>query len=584
MKKFCKILLTLALCVSMSACGSKKSSSEFSEYTKTLPALIFENNAFDVNFLFDKPEDYGIKKKVYTLDFVSLDDYKKNTEKLEEKLDELDDYDYDELNKDQKITYDLLKAQDEDSDLSIEDTYYLTTNYFDTNSGIQAQLPMSLWVYEFKNKKSMDSFLSILNDAPSVFKKYVKLEKTRQDKGYGMSKTYMDTVIKTLHTINTSDQSYILTSANEKIDNIDFLTQKEKDDYKAKITKAFNEKFLPAFVQTEKDLSAIKIKKKGDGELASYKGGKEYYEKLVSRSAGVDTMKEYTAYLKKAKSKIEDRILPLVKNYPELYTMITSGGDEMMNALQNIHYTDLTSSADVIAYLEETISSDKDFPAIDKLDYQMHTFPESMKDTTLAAAAYFLSAFDDTSGKDEQMILNGTFDQSNFTTIAHESFPGHMYQHNYFKTVKHDILRDLLSDSTYSEGWATYIEDKACDYSQDAATCHLNNINTQLTYMYVLELDKKIHYDGISRKEAYQYMKENFGIKNEEDLKAQYEQLLENPGVFANYYVGYYKLLDLKDAAKKKWGDKYTDYRFNKLILDLGPLPMDLLEKYAKLL
>lgn len=583
MKKISKILLVLSLCISMSACEAKRTSKEFEEYTKTLPSILYENIGFDVNFLFDHPKTYGIKKEKFTLDYVSLDEYKKSNEKLEKKLDKLDDFDYEELNEDQKITYDVLKAQEDDLDISVENQYYMNTNYFDTSSGVQAQLPMSLWVYTFKNKKSIDSFLAVLKDAPTVFKKYVALEKTRQDKGYGMSQTYMNTVLKTFHTINTSDQSYIVTAANEKIDNVDFLTQTEKDNYKAEINKAFQENFLPAFLQTEKDLAALEIKKKGDGELSSYQGGKEYYEYLVTQSAGVQTIKEYNAYLDDAFTSIQNRMFSVLNEYPQLAELIDSQGDDLQNALSNIQYTNLTTSADVIAYLEKTISTAEDFPKINPLEYQMHQFPDAMKETTLAAAAYFLSAFDDTSGKNEQMILNGTFDPSDFQTISHESFPGHMYQHNYFKTVPHNILRDLLSDNTYEEGWATYIEDKACDYTQNAGICHLNSITNQLTYLYVLKLDKMIHYDGMKREEVYRYMKENFGITDENDLKAQYEQLLENPAVFTNYYVGCFKLLDLKEKAKATWGDQYSDYRFHKLILDLGPLPMDVLEKHAKL-
>ena len=586
MKKLVKLLLCAAICLPLFGCGSsKKGSDEFAEYAKTLPAVFMESTGFDTNFFFDHPEKYGIKKDLYTLQFMTLDDFKKQ-DKEYKKIDKaLDDYDYDALTKDQKITYDVLKAalkDDENDKLTVEDRYYLTTNYFDVSSGIQSSLPFALWNYEFKNQKSLDSFIAVLNQAPKLFKKYAAFEVTRQKKGYGMSKTYMDNVIKSVHAINNSDQSYILNATYEKIDNADYIPADKKQFYKDTITNAFNNKLLPAFKQTETDLSNIKILKKGDGELASYKGGKKYYESIVTNSAGVDSMKKYTKYLDDETSRIQNRLMDVVNEYPELASLM-SDSSKIYEAINNAKYTDLTDSTEVIHYLEQQISDGKDFPKIKKLHYQMNIIPESMKETTTAAAAYYVSAFDDNSGKDENMILNGSFSQNDFTSVAHESFPGHMYQHNYFKTVKHNVLRDLLSDSTYTEGWATYIQGESCKYTKEPGVCELNSINDQLTYLYFLELDKKIHYDGYSREKAYAYLKENFGITNEEDLKAMYEQLLESPAVFTNYYVGLYQFLDLKEDAKDKWGSKYSDYRFHKAVLDLGPLPMNLLRDYMKL-
>lgn len=584
MKKIIKLLLCITLVVSLSGCGSKKGSEEFSTFTKALPAKILKQSSMDINFLFDKPENYGIKKKVYGLDFTSLSDYKAYVKDMETIVDELGEYDYDALNKDQKITYDLLQSLvDNEDETPIENSYYLTTNYFDVSSGVQANLPLSLWNYEFKNQKSLDSFLAILKESPTYFKKYTDLEATRQKKGYGLSKVYMDDVIKNLHTIATTDQTYILDATFEKIEQATFITDEKKQSYKDEITTYFNDSFLPAFAQAEKDLSSIKIEKKGDGELASYKYGKDYYEQYICDELGFDSIKEYSEYLDSTEKAVSNRVITLLRDYPELLTLMDDM-DALQNRMETMNLTSLTNANDVIQSLEQTVNTGKDFPAIQKLEYTMHEIPASMKETTTAVAAYFISAFDDTSGKDENMMFNGTFSQSDYTTLAHESFPGHMYQNNYFKTVKHDILRDILSASAYSEGWATYVEQKSCDYSDDPAMCNFSNINNQLAYLMVLKLDKKIHYDGITREEAYAYMRENLSDElSDEDLSKQYEQLLQNPGVFSKYYGGLYRILDLKDKAVKKWDDKYSDYRFNKAVLDLGALPMDLLGKYLKL-
>lgn len=584
MRKIIKLSLCVCLCLSLLGCGSKQGSKEFAQFTKTLPDKILQTTSMNINFLFDQPENYGIKKDVFGLDYVSLSDYKKYSNDMKVIYEDLENYSYDDLNKDQKITYDLLKTiYNEDDKTPIEDSYYLTTNYFDISSGIQANLPLSLWNYEFKNQTSLDSFIAILKEAPSYFKKYTDLEETRQKKGFGMSQSYIDNVLKSLHTIATTDQGYILTSSYEKIDSLTFLTTEEKETYKNEITTLFHSNFIPAFVQAEHDLSNIKIRKKGDGELASYKHGKEYYERLVCDELGFDSIDDFMKYLSSTEKAVTNRVITLIRTYPELIE-IMDDSDQLQERMDNMQLTTLTNAFDVIQSLEKSVHTGKDFPKIQPLDYKMDEIPANMKDTITAVAAYYISAFDDTSGKDEQMMFNGTFKQSDFNIYAHESFPGHMYQNNYFKTVKHDILRDILSASTYSEGWATYVEQTSCKYTDDPAICDFGNINSQMAYLIILELDKKIHYDGISREEAYDFIREKLNSEiSDEDLSAQYEQLLQNPGVFSKYYGGLYRILDIKDDAKKKWDDDFSDYRFNKAILDLGALPMDLLEKYMKL-
>lgn len=581
MKRLSKILLCLVLCMTLASCNSKKGSEEFSTFTKTLPAVFFQHQALEINFLFKDPETFGIKKDLYTLDFITLEDYKEYRNKVSDIIDEVDDYDYDALTEDQKITYDLLKAQDDATDMDDETAYYLTTNYFDIQSGIQAQLPMTLWNYKLHNQTSLDSFLATLNQAPDLFKQYTDLEITRQEKGFGMSQMIMDDVISSIHTIATTDQSYILTAINERIDNAEFVADDKKQSYKDEIKKAFDEKFIPAFAQAEKDLASIEIKTTGDGALSDYQGGKEYYESIVLDATGLDTMDDYMKLLDSAENDVQGDLFSIMKNNPELLGVL-SNSEKLMESLTNLQYTTLTSTKDVISYLEEKISTGETFPAIKKLEYEMNIFPAAMKETSAAAAAYFISAFDDLSGTGESMLLNGEYDQSTFTTLAHESFPGHMYQNYYFKTVEHDILRSILQNTGYSEGWATYVEDQVCDFSDNPGLCHVMSANDRLTYAFVLRLDKKIHYDGVSKEEICKEMMDTFGL-SEEAAQAQYKQLVELPGIFSNYYASLYRILQLQEKAEAAWKDDYSQLRFNKAILDLGPLPLDLLEKYLDL-
>lgn len=45
-----------------------------------------------------------------------------------------------------------------------------------------------------------------------------------------------------------------------------------------------------------------------------------------------------------------------------------------------------------------------------------------------------------------------------YTTLAHEGYPGHLYQTTYFASTNPAPLRSLLNFGGYTEGWATYSE------------------------------------------------------------------------------------------------------------------------------
>lgn len=570
MKRVLKIGLSLVLCISIFACSDKKGDSEdFAKYVDTLPEVLLGNTSTYIHSLFDDPKAYGIEVEEYTLDYTSSEDYADTMDSVKEIKKKLESFDYDDLSKEQKITYDVLMNFldiEEDS----EDFYYLAKNYFDVNRGVQTSLPLELWTFEFKNQLSLDSFLSILQSTPDMFKKYIELEKERQDKGYGMSQTYLDDVIEGFTTFNEGNHTYIIDSANQKIDAVDFLDDKEKQEYKDKILESYENDFLPAYVYAQQELSSIQSTAKEDASLADYKGGKDYYEYLIQSYTGFESVEEYSDFLDEQEYVI----------YKKAMKVMSKNSDMDENSLSSIQYTDIDNINDLLKYLEDEVNKGDIFPKLDELDYHMEVVPEALRPIYQATAAYFLSPYDNQKAS-EKMILNGDYSQSDYDSVAHEGFPGHMYQHNYFKTIDHHIVRDILSNLGYVEGWATYSAAQACTYAKDVGGCELMGINNDIVYLYILKLDIMIHYDDITRQEAYDYLKKYF-VMDEENLSDQFELLLENPAIFATYYGGKYQIENLKNEAEEAWGDDYSDKRFNETILNYGPVPYNLLNKYME--
>ena len=89
-----------------------------------------------------------------------------------------------------------------------------------------------------------------------------------------------------------------------------------------------------------------------------------------------------------------------------------------------------------------------------------------------------------------------------------------------------------------------------------------------------------IHYDGWSLAETVSFFR-NFGITDTQTIQDIYDLILGDPGNYLKYYIGYVEFLELKKTAIEKWGDSFTQERFHKAVLDTGPAPFEIVEKYA---
>ena len=185
-----------------------------------------------------------------------------------------------------------------------------------------------------------------------------------------------------------------------------------------------------------------------------------------------------------------------------------------------------------------------------------------------------------------------------YTTLAHEGYPGHLYQTVYSSLVCDTQtlpIRKLFSYGGYVEGWAYYTERISYEYAAQvlaeaegslgssypaALLCTLLAQQRDLQINLFCLLDLSLHYYGTEESELLRSL-ESFGLSQEQSERV-YDYLRTAPAVYLKYYVGYLEMNALKKRAELQWSDNFSLLRFHRFVLEAGPSDFENLTKRLK--
>ena len=574
MKKYKKLYLLLTLIVflfALTGCDKGKSAAQTQEEFDALSNEVFLDNvqsdSITLNYTLANPEKYGITNYKPTLGDFTLEAMKESLAKSENYAARLKAIDYKKLTDDQKLTYDVMKdyykVDDNAEDLLL---YY---EVLSPTVGLQAQLPILYAEYSFYDKDDIDAYLELLPCTYDYFNQIIEFEKLKSDAGLFMSDRSADDIIKQCEAlIADKENNFLITVFNDKVKQYDGLTKDEIKTYQEKNKDAVINYVIPAYQLIIDGLKSLKGTGTNEGGLCNLDKGKEYYKSLVRTETGSNRSVEELI-------KLLDKYMD--KNIASMQTLLAKDAS-LLDKASNPSYP-MTDPEEILTYLQDAIKDR--FPDMDKVNYTIKYVHKSLEDF-ISPAFYLTPAIDNY--EDNSIYINGSekFDLSQiFTTLAHEGYPGHLFQNVYYAQQNPAPIRSTMNFGGYSEGWATYVEMISYHMAgiDDNLASLLEENNAVILMMYA-RADIGINYEGWSRKESDEYLKGMLGITDEETLDQFYISMVEEPANYLQYTIGYIELMELRNKAEKALGDKFSEKDFHEFILKTGPSQFFVIDKY----
>lgn len=531
-------------------------------------------NTVTLHFKLSNPSAYGIKAPVSpTYGNLSSDTLKKNCSRSKELLQKLYTFPTSSLTKKQKLTWQIF--QDYLNESIMNEKYILYSSPLGTN-GLQSEIPVTLSEYRLDNEKDIKDYLSLVNQVPELFTQILDFEQERRNAGIiSPSFVISDTIDQIDQFLNASEENNLLIqSFEERLANVKSLSKDQKASYIANNRLLVTDKVFPAYKSLKTSLQSYTNESKNTSSkerLCEYKNGQDYYKFLLMSNVGTDFSPEdcITILESQLKNTVKD-ISSLTAKNKDLYT-------EYLSAAPS-----LSAPKEII----NTLKNDSliDFPEIKNISCQLKNVPDALSGTS-ACAFYLVPPIDST--KDNIIYINKSRVDSNelFSTLAHEGYPGHLYQTNYFLTTNPSPLRTFLHCAGYDEGWGTYaqlysynfIEFKNVDEQTTKQLRQLYRDNDLLSLSLSSLSDLYVNYKNYDENALANYL-QTYGI-DKDGAQKLYRYVIENPTTYLSYSIGCYELDQLKQTMADSLGKAFKISDFHEAVLNVGSCNFSILRQ-----
>lgn len=538
---------------------AESSDRQFRTFTRSLFQTEVSANTISLHYTLRSPSDYGIADIPATYGSLSSDPVAAKAS-VRNVLSSLQEFDPGTLSSENALTFKILDTYLKNASTGTD--YLLYQEPLGPVSGIHTQLPVLLSEYSFYDTQDVETYLALLKETPAYFDSVIRFEQKKAASGLFMPDYQADSVLDTCQSfIDMGKENYLISTFSERIASLDLLPENKKDSFRKENIKLVTEEIYPAYQNLITAIKSLKGKGTNEQGLSHFPYGKKYYEYLVRQTTGCNESISRLRLMTRAQiledlSAMQKVLFPADAALTQASVLEQTSPDSMLDDLRS-KITDT-------------------FPEIPDVDFQVKYVPESMQDY-LSPAFYMIPAIDNLT-ENVIYINNGqTASGLNlYTTLAHEGYPGHLYQTVYFSASEPDPIRSILDFGGYVEGWATYAEMMSYYLAPLPKTeaSLLQKNSSVILGLYALA-DMGIHYDGWSVTDTVRFFSD-YGINDPNAVQSVYKLIIGSPANYLKYYIGYLKFYELKKEMADALGNQFSQKEFHRAVLDVGPAPFEI--------
>ena len=562
---FLAAVLSIIYAAILSPAG--KSTGSFSDFCTTLFREEMKSNTMNLHFTLKDPKAAGIDSYEITLGSLSGDSPHNQARQLKKLSEELKKYSHRSLKGKDRLTCRLL------SDYISRQQNLAAYPYYDEpltpSGGVTSQLPVLLAEYTFRNTRDIKDYLGLLSQMDTYFLGILDYEQKKADAGLFMSDEACLKVIEGCEVFTEHpDDNFLIDTFSNRLNAMDGLTDTQKNAYLKQHSKVLSDHVIPAYSQMIKGLTMLLGRGHNNWGLCNFPEGKAYYEAVVSADTGCDDSVE-DLFSQITKARRED--LTFCQNLLEKNPKLASQSPKPDAALKEENA--------MLSRLQKEILTD--FPAPPQTEVEICHVDPALSEY-LAPAFYITAPIDDISHN--RIYINDAKNDTDiyyFTTLAHEGYPGHLYQTICTSSYGAPEVRSLLNYPGYTEGWATYTEMQAFYYAGlDPDLASLLQHNQAATLSLYATADIGIHYFGWEKEKNAAFWSE-YGVDDTATVKRITDLILEEPGNYLKYYVGYLKFRQMREQLALE-NKSFSVSAFHEAILRTGPSPFSVLEETVR--
>ncbi len=501
---------------------------------------------------------------------------------------------FDQLDTNTKVSYKLFVYEAEQK---IAGKKFITYNYpVNQLFGWHSEIPSFLInIHTVNSKKDAEAYIERLKKVPHLIDQVLKKIEARESRGIMLPKFAFAQVIDDCKGLlkgqpfefeKKKKLSSLMEDFNKKAESLK-LPKEEEDSLKKKCEEVLITGFGPAYKKLIAHLEQSEKKATNDDGCWKFPDGDAFYKYALQNTTTTNLSPEEIFEIGQSEVKrIQEEMKVIIQQ-------VRFKGDlkaffKYLQENPKFYYTsDSLGKAAYMAEAKKVIAEMKSrlnelFITKPKADLIVKRV-EPFREKSTAGAFYQEPAPD---GSRPGIYYVNTFDMRTLPKYEiealayHEAIPGHHMQLAIAQEMKGlPKFRKYGFYTAYIEGWALYTEkipkemglykDKYSDFGR---------LSMELLRAARLVVDVGIHSKKWTREEAIKYFTDNTP-NSEYDCRKEIERYIVWPSQATAYKIGMLKILELRESAKKRLGEKFDIKEFHDVVLINGAVPLNVLEE-----